>query len=208
MNRGHGGVVGGFRVEARNFARGSLDVEVNIFGMEGHSSGFVFGEDVDIVRQCHVYGFPADGEAAVGFFFNLSFGAVKFYASAAYVESDDAVFFSDFGDGQFHFLSGPCHHGGAGVVGKFSLSEWSGEGILRQCGFGTCACVSAGFLDVYILMVGVVVDDILVEYVLVIVDVPYKHAVAGEVGIPAGLLTVFKEEKFVAVGGVDYASLV
>ena len=42
-----------------------------------------------------------------------------------------------------------------------------------------------------------VVDSVAEPDVFVVVDVPYQHAFASEIGIPALLTPVFEEEKFV-----------
>ena len=52
-------------------------------------------------------------------------------------------------------------------------------------------------------MIGVIVDDILIPDILVEVDVPDKHAVTGDICVPALLLTVFDKEEFIGIAGLD-----
>lgn len=134
------------------------------------------------------------------------FGRAYWLGAAADLEGDVAGRGLDnLSDGQLDGDTRPGDHRRFGGSGERSDARRAGE---RVAVAGLLIAYAVGLFDIDILMHRIVVDRVVVPDVAFELDVPYEHAVAGQIGVPALLLPVLKKEELVEVGGADDSGLV
>ena len=102
-------------------------------------------------------------------------------------------------------LSAPAYHSRSGVSGELINVERTGEDVAVTVTFQLSAiCLN----HVYVLMILGVIDSIVVKDALIVINMPDHHTVTGNVGVVAGLLSVFEEEVFIRAVSIDDISLI
>ncbi len=124
---------------------------------------------------------------------------------ASYFERYYSVLLLNLCNRQIQAPAGPCLHRRFRVIGKRCNAGSTGESV---SGARIITLRTVGLFKIHILMACRIVYHILIPDGGIIIDMPDKHTMSGNIGIPPCLLSVFEEEELILIASTDNTALI